>query len=214
MRAETYPFVPKSLPYEVFELAPFIDMETMKLHYGRHYMGHVDNLNRTLKDYPTLNGKSRMDLLLHPENLPKQIRGSVVCNCSGMYFHELYFEGMTGENPGMENPQGDLAEAIYRDFGSLHDLKEVMQKKAMKLCGSGWLLLVTDKEGNLSLGRIPNLELPDLNRVRVVLALDLWEHAYYLQYHYKRQEYVCKWFQLINWKQAQKRYENRNTDNF
>jgi Superoxide dismutase len=205
MKEETYPFVAKPLPYEYDALVPVLDQETMHFHHDKHYKTYVDNLNAALSDYPELQKTGLSDLLCQIDKLPAAIQTPVRNNGGGVYNHELYFDSM--KSPVGQEPSGILLEAINRDFGSLQQWKEQMKQAAVGRFGSGWAWLVTDKDGKLSIVQTANQDVPDLNKVTPVFLVDVWEHAYYLQYQNRRADYVEGWFSLINWRKAEKRYE-------
>ncbi len=205
MKEETYPFVVKPLPYEYDALVPVLDQETMHFHHDKHYKTYVDNLNAALSDYPELQKTGLSDLLRQIDKLPAAIQTPVRNNGGGVYNHELYFDSM--KSPVGQEPSSILLEAINRDFGSLQQWKEQMKQAAVGRFGSGWAWLVTDKDGKLSIVQTANQDVPDLNKVTPVFLVDVWEHAYYLQYQNRRADYVEGWFSLINWRKAEKRYE-------
>lgn len=205
MREEVYPFVARPLPYEYDVLMPVIDCATMHFHHDKHYQTYVNNLNHTLADYPQLQKMSLKELLLHLEKLPAQARLSVQNNGGGVWNHELYFDSM--KCPVGQSPCGLLAENLVRDFGSYQQWKEQMKQAAMSVFGSGWAYLTADREGKLEIQTTANQLVPDLKRYAPILLLDVWEHAYYLQYQNRRVDYVDGWFQLIHWRKAEKRYE-------
>lgn len=205
MKAETYPFVARPLPYEYDALIPVLDEETLHFHHDKHYKTYVDNLNNILADYPELQKLSLEELLSDIEALPAAAQTPIRNNGGGVYNHELYFDAM--KSPVGQEPLGALAEAIERDFGSMKDWKEQMKQKGVSQFGSGWAWLVADKEGKLSIVQTANQEVPDLKEYTPIFLVDVWEHAYYLQYQNRRADYVEGWFSLINWRKAEKRYE-------
>lgn len=205
MQPETYPFVVKPLPYEYDALIPVLDQETLMFHHDKHYKAYVDNLNSALADYPELQKKSLKELLGDIESLPGAIQNAVRNNGGGVWNHELYFDAM--KSPVGQQPAGSLAEAIERDFGSYKQWKEQMKQAAMGQFGSGWAWLLADSDGRLSIVGTANQNVPDLQRYTPVFLVDVWEHAYYLQYQNRRADYVEGWFDLINWRKAQRRYE-------
>lgn len=206
MNAETYPFVVRPLPYEYDALIPVLDEETLHFHHDKHYKTYVDNLNSALADYPELQRLCLKELLSDIEALPAQIRTPIRNNGGGVYNHELYFDSM--KNPVGQEPEGALAAAIDRDFGSYKQWKEQMKQAAVTKFGSGWAWLVTDNKGQLSIVQTANQDVPDLQEYTPVFLIDVWEHAYYLQYQNRRGEYAEGWFDLINWRKAGKRYED------
>ncbi len=205
MKAETYPFVVRPLPYEYDALIPVLDEETLTFHHDKHYKTYVDNLNAALADYPELQKKSLTELLTDINRLPAAVKTAVRNNGGGVYNHELYFDSM--KSPVGQEPAGALAEAIDRDFGSYRQWKEQMKQAAVGRFGSGWAWLVSDKNGVLSIVQTANQDVPDLEEYVPVLLVDVWEHAYYLQYQNRRADYVEGWFGLINWRKAGMRYE-------
>ena len=205
MQAETYPFVIRPLPYEYDALIPVLDAETLTFHHDKHYKTYVDNLNMSLSDYPELQKLSLKELLLSLDTMQEPLRTAVRNNAGGAYNHELYFDAMMSRMGQM--PSGELAEALNRDFGSYRQWKDQMKQAAVGKFGSGWAWLVSDREGNLSIIQTSNQDVPDLKDYIPLFLVDVWEHAYYLQYQNRRADYVEGWFSLINWRKAEKRYE-------
>ena len=147
------------------------------------------------------------ELLSGLEKLPATAREGIRNQGGGVYNHELYFDAM--KNPVGQEPCGELAEAIKRDFGSYQQWKEQMKQAAVSKFGSGWAWLLSDKEGKLSIVQTANQDVPDLTMYTPLFLVDVWEHAYYLQYQNRRADYVEGWFDLIHWRKAEKRYEER-----
>lgn len=205
MQAETYPFVVRPLPYEYDALVPVLDGETLTFHHDKHYKTYVDNLNGILSDYPELQQRSLKELLSNIEALPAAIQTPVRNNGGGVFNHELYFDAM--KSPVGQEPAGALAEAIERDFGSYKQWKEQMKQAAVSKFGSGWAWLLADRDGRLSIMQTANQDVPDLREYTPIFLVDVWEHAYYLQYQNRRADYVESWFDLINWRKALRRYE-------
>lgn len=205
MKDETYPFVVQPLPYEYDALTPVLDANTLQFHHDKHYKTYVDNLNNALADYPELQKKSLKELLSDIDQLPAAAQTPIRNNGGGVYNHELYFDAM--KLPVGQVPSGALAEAIERDFGSYAQFREQMKQAAVSRFGSGWAWLLADRDGRLSIQQTVNQDVPDLTSLTPVFLVDVWEHAYYLQYQNRRADYVEGWFDLINWKKAEKRYE-------
>ena len=205
MKEETYPFVVRPLPYEYDALNPVLDEKTLHFHHDKHYKTYVDNLNATLSDYPELQQMALSDLLRQINYLPPAIQTSVRNNGGGVYNHELYFDAM--KSPVGQEPSGLLLEAIIRDFGSYKQWEEKMKEAAVSKFGSGWAWLLTDSDGNLSIVQTSNQDVPDLEIYVPIFLVDIWEHAYYLQYQNRRADYVDGWLRLINWRKAEKRYD-------
>jgi len=204
MQVETYPFVVRPLPYEYDALLPVLDAETLSFHHDKHYATYVNNLNKILSDYPELQKKSLTELLVELDSLPEAVRTPIRNNGGGVFNHELYFDVM--KSPVGQEPCGNLAEAITRDFGSYLQWKELMKQAALSKFGSGWAWLLSDKAGKLQIVQTANQDVPDLKRFHPIFLVDVWEHAYYLQYRNRRADYLEGWFGLINWRKADKRY--------
>lgn len=207
MTEETYPFVVRPLPYEYDALMPVLDEQTLMFHHDKHYKTYVDNLNNILADYPELQQMSLKELLIGLEKLPPAAQTPIRNNGGGVFNHELYFDSM--KSPVGQEPAGELAEAIDRDFGSYKQWQEQMKQAAVSKFGSGWAWLLSDCDGKLTIVQTANQDVPDLTAYTPVFLVDVWEHAYYLQYQNRRADYVDGWFSLINWRKAQKRYEER-----
>jgi Fe-Mn family superoxide dismutase len=206
MKPETYPFVVRPLPCEYDALAPLLDEETLLFHHDKHYQNYVEGLNHILADYPGLQSLSLRELLLQADTLPGAIRSSVLLQAGGVYAHELYFDSM--KSPEGQEPSGALKEAIERDFGSMKVFKEQIVQKGMSVVGSGWVWLVSDGNGKLSAVETADQGVPDLSLFTPIFPIDVWEHAYYLRYRDRREEYLDKWFSLIHWRKAERRYES------
>ena len=202
MKAETYPFVVRPLPYEYDALVPVLDEETLTFHHDKHYKTYVDNLNNALADYPEQQKKSLVELLSDISGLPDAIQTAVRNNGGGVYNHEMYFDSMKGA-VGQE-PSGALAEAIDRDFGSYRQWKEQMKQAAVSKFGSGWAWLVSDSEGRLSVVKTPNQDVP-LPLVPLLLC-DVWEHAYYIDFRNARADGVKALWNVLDWRKVEERY--------
>lgn len=203
---ETYPFKLKPLPYDYDALEPYIDRETMHFHHDKHHQTYVDNLNKTLENYPELHKKTLVELLQNLEVLPEEIQTTVRNNGGGVLNHNLYFDGMTPAST--KAPEGKLAEAINQAFGSFENFKETFKKAALGRFGSGWVWLVSDENGNLKIISTPNQDVPMNLKVNPILEIDVWEHAYYLKYQNRRAEYIDNWFNVIDWKKAEEIYKH------
>ncbi len=204
MKAETYPFVVRPLPYEYDALCPILTEETLRYHHDKHYQTYVDNLNSVLSDYPNLQQQPLVAILTHLDRMPKAAREKLRNNGGGVYNHELYFDSM--RSPEGQEPEGELAKALIRDFGSYKDFMDAMKQTAISQFGSGWAWLVADADGKLSITQTANQDVPDLNIYVPIFLMDVWEHAYYLQYKNRRADYANDWFQLIHWRKANMRY--------
>lgn len=207
MKAETYPFVVRPLPCEYREPSPYISAETLLYHHDRIYKNDIDLLNQALSDYPVLQKRSLRELLAAPENLPVSLQIPVKRYGGSAFNHELYFDSL---QPACreQDPKGVMLEALIRDFGAVRDFREELKKAAMSRFGAGYAWLVLDYEGRLRILTTANQNTPDLKKMIPLLNVDVWEHAYYLQYQDRREEYISAWLKLINWRKTACRYED------
>jgi len=193
------------LPYGYDALEPYIDAQTMQIHHDKHHQAYTDKLNAALEKYPDLQSKSVEELLKDLDSVPEEIR-SAVRNHGGGYFNHSLFWLMMKKGGGGE-PEGDLAEAIRGEFGSFAAFKEQFSTAAATVFGSGWAWLVMDKSGELAIVTTPNQDSPVSTGQRPLLALDVWEHAYYLKYQNRRPEYIENWWQVVNWDQVEENFK-------
>ncbi|UTR09400.1 superoxide dismutase [Evansella sp. LMS18] len=196
-------FTLPELPYSADALTPYIDEETMKIHHGKHHNTYVTKLNDALEGHSDLQEKSLEDLLGNLDAVPENIRGAVRNNGGGHYNHTLFWQIMSPDGGG--EPSGDLADAINNAFGSLDKFKEEFKNAALTRFGSGWAWLVV-KDGKVEVTSTPNQDSPIMEGVTPILGVDVWEHAYYLKYQNKRPDYVDAFFNVINWEEVSKRY--------
>ena len=189
----------KKLPklrYEYGALEPHIDARTMTIHHTKHHQAYIDNLNKALADYPELQDKSTLSLLRDIDSLPGPIRTAVRNNGGGHVNHTLFWPCMSPTGGGM--PKGSLASAIDEAFGSFDAFKTAFTQAAMTRFGSGWAWLCV-KEGKLVVTSTPNQDNPVADGLIPILGLDVWEHAYYLEYQNRRADYVAAWWNLVDW---------------
>lgn len=198
-----YPFESEPLTYGYAALAPCIDATTLHFHHDKHYVNYINKLNDILKNYPNLQNMSLEDLLTKTNELPAEARTSILNNAGGVYNHELYFTCMNENNK--ELPTDQLAIAINGAFGSFSQFKAAFIGAALSQFGSGyaWLIISND---HLEVISTPNQDVPISENVMPVMCIDVWEHAYYLQYQHDRQKYVENWFSLIDWDFVAARY--------
>ena len=184
------------LPYKRDALEPHISQRTIDFHYGQHHAGYVKNLNNLIEN-------SRFENM-SLEDIIKNSEGSIFNNAAQVWNHTFYWHCMTPEKDA--HPQALLLKTIERDFGSFDNFKQMFIKQAATLFGSGWLWLVCDKEGKLSLLQTSNAETPlTNNELRPLLVCDVWEHAYYLDQQNLRLAYLNEFWQIINWKFVEKK---------
>lgn len=193
---EIFPFPFEPLPYPYNALEPALCKEILQFHHDKHYKTYVDNLNGILADFPKLQDRSLEDLLIHLDTLPPDIQTGIRNNGGGVYNHQLYFRCMQGD--GFRMPEGELANAIHRDFESYDNFCRVFTNAAVKQFGSGYAWLVCEK-GKLSVLSTANQDTPITDSQKPILCIDVWEHAYYLQYQNRRADYIANWLNLIHW---------------
>ena len=184
------------LPYAYNALEPHIDEQTMRIHHDKHHAAYVKNVNAALEKHPALQGKGLDDLVRDLASVPEDIRTAVRNNGGGHWNHSLFWQVM-GPNAGGA-PTGKVADAITSSFGSFDGLKEQFAKAAMGRFGSGWAWIVADG-GALSITSTPNQDNPLMDGQRAILGLDVWEHAYYLNYQNRRPDYISAWWNVVNW---------------
>ncbi len=192
------------LPYDYTALEPHVDEATMHFHHDNHHNTYVTNLNNALANHPDLQGKSIEDLIGNIDALPEAIR-TVVRNNGGGHWNHTFFWGIMGPNAGGE-PTGELATAINAAFGDFASFKEKFKAAGTGRFGSGWAWLVAEKDGSLSITSTPNQDTPAMEGKTPVLGLDVWEHAYYLKYQFKRPGYIDAWWNVVNWAKVAEHY--------
>jgi Fe-Mn family superoxide dismutase len=192
------------LPYAYNALEPYIDQQTMEIHHDRHHAAYVNNLNAALEGYPELQAKPIDELLRNLDALPDTIHTAVRNNGGGHANHTLFWDVMSPNGGG--EPRGELAQAIEQTFGSVAKFKEDFSKAATTRFGSGWAWLVLDQEGKLSILSTANQDTPISDGKIPLLALDVWEHAYYLKYQNKRPDYIAAWWSIVDWDKVNTRY--------
>ncbi len=184
------------LPYAHDALEPHIDARTMEIHHGKHHQAYINNVNGALEGNEELAGKSVEDLVSDLDSVPEDIRGAVRNNGGGHANHSLFWSIM-GPGKGGE-PGGDLGAAIDATFGSLDGFKEEFAKAGATRFGSGWAWLVVDG-GNLAVTSTANQDSPLMEDKTPILGLDVWEHAYYLNYQNRRPDYIAAFWNVVDW---------------
>jgi Fe-Mn family superoxide dismutase len=193
-----------SLPYPEDALEPHIDARTMSIHHDKHHAAYTNNLNSALEGHADLAGKSIEALLGDLNAIPEAIRTAVRNNGGGYANHNLFWETMGPDAGGA--PTGDLAAAIDDAFGSFTAFKEQFAKAATTRFGSGWAWLYVGRDGKLAIGSTPNQDTPLMEGNTPLLGLDVWEHAYYLNYQNRRPDYITAWWNVVNWNAVAERY--------
>ncbi len=197
------PFTLPPLPYAFDALEPYIDARTMEIHHDRHHAGYVLKLNAAVEATPVLAGRSLEDLLANLDRVPDSARTAVRNNGGGDYNHTLFWQVMKKNGGGA--PQGELAKAVDKHFGSFSQFQDQFTKAALTQFGSGWAWLVVTGD-QLQIQSTPNQDSPLSTGNTPILGVDVWEHAYYLKYQNKRADYVAAWFNVINWDFVSDRY--------
>ena len=193
-----------TLPYATDALAPVISQQTVELHYGKHVVGYHKKLNQLVSE---LRVKER-DLV----RLVRMSEGSLFDNAGQLLNHWLYFQQFRPYEAGrVDEPQGELRAALLRSFRSLDSFRVAFEKAGGEIFGSGWLWLVTDESGRLSIAKTSNADSPVTSGLIPLLAIDIWEHAYYLDYANRRAEHLHALWQIIDWKVFERRYAARAT---
>ncbi len=200
-----YPHQLPELGFAHDALEPHIDARTMEIHHGKHHAGYTSKLNAALEAHADLHGKSAIELVSDLDALPADIRGAVRNNGGGYVNHALFWDVMTPG--GADAPGGDLAAAIDAAFGSLDDFKAKFQGAAGGQFGSGWGWLCSDGSGTLSVVATANQDSPHMQGLTPILGVDVWEHAYYLNYQNRRPDYLAAFWNVVNWDRVAARYE-------
>ena len=194
-------FTLPELPYKYSALEPIIDEETMRIHHTKHHQSYIDKLNQVLVANPDLANKSIEDLMGNLKELPTEVQLAVRNHGGGYANHCLFWQIL---QPSQDNnlPTGISADLINRDLVDFITFKKDFTNVALSIFGSGWVWLVQDKNGQLKISKTANQDSPLSESLKPVLALDVWEHAYYLKYQNRRIDYVEGFFSLINWQKV------------
>ncbi len=193
------------LHYNFNALEPFIDAETMKIHHDKHHQAYVDKLNAALETHPELLEKDLQELLEQLESIPEDIRTAVRNHGGGHFNHSFFWKTLKINNGAI--PEGDLAQAIDQNFGDFESFKKLFTEMASTQFGSGWTWLVQNSAGMLAVRSTPLQDNPIMSGDTPLLGLDVWEHAYYLQYQNNRADYVAAFWNIINWQEVAKNYK-------
>lgn len=194
-----------ALPYASDALEPHIDTATMEIHHGKHHNGYVSKLNAALEGHSDLENLDIGDLLGRIESVPESIRTAVRNNGGGHANHSLFWTVMSPDGGG--TPSGALASAIDDTFGSFDEFKSAFSTAAATRFGSGWAWLVVS-DGDLKVYSTPNQDSPLMQGDTPILGLDVWEHAYYLNYQNRRPDYINAFFNVINWNAVAENFQN------
>jgi len=199
-------YILPELPYKYEALEPYIDAKTMEIHHTKHHNAYVNNLNAALDKYPHLFELPLEHLLAEISTLPQEIQTAVRNNGGGHLNHSLFWKVM-GETR-KEKPEGKLAEAIMKKFGTFENFVEEFEKAATTRFGSGWAWLSVNAGGELIVHSTANQDSPLMEGLIPVLGLDVWEHAYYLNYQNRRPDYIKAFWSIVNWRQVEINFSN------
>lgn len=191
------------LSYAKDALEPTIDAQTMELHHDKHHAGYTRKLNNAIEGTEWEN-KSIEEILQNLDSLPADKQTAVRNNGGGYVNHKLFWEIMSPDGGGA--PEGDLASAIDSTFGSFDAFKEQFESAGAGQFGSGWAWLVVDGNGDLKITSTPNQDTPIMDGETPILGVDVWEHAYYLNYQNKRGDYLANWWNVVNWDAVSENY--------
>jgi superoxide dismutase, Fe-Mn family len=189
-----------ALPYPATALEPHVDARTMEIHHGKHHATYTNNLNNALEGHPALMSRSIEDLLRGFDALPNDVQTAVRNNGGGFANHNLFWEIMSPDGGG--RPEGELAAAIDAAFGSFDAFQSAFSDAAIKRFGSGWAWLVVGDDGALQVYSTANQDSPFMSGHTPILGLDVWEHAYYLNYQNRRPDYVKAFWNVIDWRRV------------
>ena len=207
---EHYPFTLKPLPYFLDSLEPVISRQTLSIHHGKHLKAYVDNLNKALAPYPDFHDWTLEKILCNIPAFPLEIQTAVKNNAGGVYNHNLYFYSM--RQPNSQAPSGNLRDAITQDFLTYQNFLDEFKEYALRVFGSGYTWLVWDyhqsRPNRLRIMNTANQDVPICLGLYPIFLIDVWEHAYYLDYQNRRAEYIDGWIKLIDWNQAELRFDN------
>ena len=198
-------FTLPALPYDFAALEPHIDAKTMEIHHGKHHQTYVNNLNAAIEKAPELASKSLDDLMRNANSLPEAVRTAIRNNGGGHWNHSMFWQIMAPKAGG--EPGGKLGAAIKSAFGDFAKFREQFSAAGVGRFGSGWAWLINNG-GKLSITSTPNQDNPLMEGQKAVMGLDVWEHAYYLKYQNRRPDYISAWFNVVNWKEVEKRFDS------
>ncbi|MEN8242853.1 MAG: superoxide dismutase [Chloroflexota bacterium] len=193
------------LPYAYEALEPHIDARTMEIHHSKHHQGYTNNLNAALEKHPELASKSAGDLLSDLGSVPEDIRTAVQNNGGGYKNHKIFWNIMSPDGGGQ--PGGELAKEINAAFGDFESFKAAFGKAAATRFGSGWAWLSKKSDRSLVITSSANQDNPLMEGLSPILGLDVWEHAYYLNYQNRRADYITAWWNVVNWDEVARRYQ-------
>ncbi len=189
------------LPYDYTALEPYFDAQTMELHHSKHHQTYVDKLNEALSKHPELESNDVLELLANINNLPGDVQTAVRNHGGGHANHSLFWQILSPEKDQLISQA--VLQALDADFGSFDQFKTALMQAAVGHFGSGWAWLVKNQQGKLTIYSTPNQDSPLMSGDRPIMGIDIWEHAYYLQYQNRRAEYVEAFWHVVNWNKVE-----------
>lgn len=199
-----YPYKLPNLGYEFDALEPYIDSNTMEIHYTKHHKSYIEKLNQALASYPDLQNFTLDYLLTNLQTVPENIRRDVRNQGGGTLNHTFFWPLLSKRYA--QGPKGELKNLIEKFFGSYEQFKEQFSTAAKSVFGSGWAWASLDEDDKLVITTTHNQDNPISQKLRPILGLDVWEHAYYLKYQNKRVDYIDAWWHVVNWLQVEDNY--------
>lgn len=195
------------LPYDYTALEPYMDAKTVEVHYSKHHQGYTNKLNAAFKTHPHYYKNSIEEILEQINQIPEEIRLAVRNNGGGFYHHNLWWSQFTPERN--ISPSNELTSAINDSFDNFDGFKENLSSAGLGVFGSGWAWLVKDNLGSLSVITTPNQDSPISLGLIPLLTIDVWEHAYYLQYQNRRNEFIENFWNIVNWPEVDRRFREK-----
>ena len=202
--SNSYPFDLMVLPYDYSALQPSVSRTTLEFHHDKHHQTYVNNLNAALEGSKDFRKKNLEEILSNLDKLPRDIATAVTNNGGGVFNHNFYFEALTA--PDSTAPSDKLKDALEKTFGSFENFLAEFKKAALAQFGSGWAWLVMDDGSSLKIVRTANQDTPLKDGMKPLLTIDVWEHAYYLDYQNRRADYIDSYFKIVNWDIVSRRY--------
>ena len=204
-------FTLPNLNFATDALEPHIDARTMEIHHGKHHQAYINNLNAVLEGHDDLSKMEINNLISDISSLPESIRGAVRNNGGGHANHSFFWESISPQGGGL--PDGALNEAISATFGNFDALKDTFLKASLTRFGSGWAWLIQQSDGTLTITSTPNQDSPLMEGIAddigtPLIGLDVWEHAYYLNYQNRRPDYVAAFWNVLDWNQVSSRFQS------
>lgn len=193
------------LPYTYDALEPYIDAQTMEIHYTKHHQAYINNLNDAIEKHPEFGDMTAENLLKNLGSIPEDIRTIIKNNAGGHLNHTFFWQIM--EPPKEKGPEDGLIKTINNTFGSFEGFKDQFSKAALTRFGSGWAWVSATNLGGLEIHSTANQDNPVIEGLVPILGIDVWEHAYYLKYQNRRQEYIENWWKVVNWDKVTENYQ-------